>query len=193
MRDRGREREREGGREGGRGRGEKGRVIHSAWYTSLYLCQEIKWNPAQEYVSEVFDDSECSVHYPVGEPLCVIILLFGVYSLATVRGRTGERGREGGRKSMNTDGKRKQFKKIHACTHLHALPLNIPREPTRTSTCIINTLHADMYIPHLLHQNMRYLFNIEHMYTTLYMYRLKIVGNAHNYVHICYTYLPHYL
>ena len=31
------------------------------------LCQEVKWYPSQEDVSEIFNDSKGSIHHPVSE------------------------------------------------------------------------------------------------------------------------------
>lgn len=56
-------------------------------HTHNHLCKEVKRDPSQEDVGEIFKDSKGSVDYPVSQPLCVVILLFGIYSLAAVEGK----------------------------------------------------------------------------------------------------------
>ena len=52
-------------------------------YNLGHLCQEVEWYPSKEDVCEVFNDTERSVHHPIGQPLRVVILIFRVDRLAT--------------------------------------------------------------------------------------------------------------
>jgi len=49
-----------------------------------YFEEEIKWDPPQQYVGEVFYHSKESEHYPVRQPESVITFVFTLYCLTAV-------------------------------------------------------------------------------------------------------------
>ena len=63
---------------------------------SAYLEEEVEGNPGEEDVSEVLHKPKGSVHHPVSQPLCVIVLLHRVNGLAPEQGGSRE-GSRGGR------------------------------------------------------------------------------------------------
>ena len=56
--------------------------MHTQYIQSTHLGQEVEGDPAKKDVSEVFDDTKRCVDHPVGQPLCVIILVLRINSLA---------------------------------------------------------------------------------------------------------------
>ena len=66
------------------------RNIPPSWLSKpVYLSQEIEGDPGKDDIGEILDNTERSIDHPVGQPLCVIILVFRVNGLAAGERKIG--------------------------------------------------------------------------------------------------------
>lgn len=47
-----------------------------------HLGQEVEWHPRKKDIREILGNTKGSIHNPVGQPLCVIVLVNRVNGLA---------------------------------------------------------------------------------------------------------------